>query len=156
MKEHFLDLIAYEQWANNAITYSLVKIEELPPKALSFMSHIIDAQITWLGRIKNIETNVRVWKDYSIEEISGKLNTSSSDLKDYVNSIRNEDLEKIIIYKNTKGESFQSSLEDILTHLIIHSSYHRGQIILLIKPVVPVLPYTDYIHYARTVRDHSA
>ncbi len=119
------------------------------------MSHIIDAQIVWLCRIKNIETNVRVWEDYSIEEISGKLNKSSSDLIGYVNGITNDDLKKIIAYKNTKGEKFKSSLEDILTHLIIHSTYHRGQIILLIKPFVSVLPYTDYIHYVRTVRDSS-
>ena len=155
MKDYFQKMFAYEQWANNDVTYALVKTEELPPKALSIMSHVIDAQIVWLCRIKKIETHVRVWEDYTIEEISGKLSKSSSDLIELVNGISNENLKKIIEYKNTKGEEFKSSLEDILTHLLIHSSYHRGQVVLLIKPHVSVLPYTDYIHYIRTVRDSS-
>ncbi len=155
MKNYFLNLFAYEQWANNIITYNLLKIEQLPPKALLLMSHIIDAQIVWLSRIKSITVNVRVWEEYSIEEISGKLNNSSSELADYVNSISDSDLEKTISYNNTKGENFESSLKDILTHMIVHSSYHRGQIILLIKPLVQEVPYTDYIHYARNVRANT-
>ncbi|MEO8663864.1 MAG: DinB family protein [Ignavibacteria bacterium] len=155
MEKYFLNLFGYEHWANNAITYALVKIEELPPKALSIMSHIVDAQIVWLSRIKSIDTHVRVWEDYTIEEISGKLEQSSTDLIGFLKSISGDDTKKIISYKNSKGEEFRSTLEDILTHLIIHSAYHRGQIILLIKPFVSVLPYTDYIHYVRAVRDSS-
>ncbi|MEP7146101.1 MAG: DinB family protein [bacterium] len=155
MKNYFLDLFTYEQWANNAVTYALVKTEELPQKALSIMSHIIDAQQTWLSRINNIQTDVRVWEDYSVEEISGKLNKSSSDFIEYIDGITDDDLKKNINYSDTKGESFKSSLDEILNHLIIHSSYHRGQIILLIKPFVSVLPYTDYIHFARKIRAGS-
>lgn len=115
------------------------------------MSHIIDAQILWLCRIKNTVSDISVWKTYSKSEISESLNNSGSDLKEFINNITDNDLDNVIDYTNTKGEKFKSTLKEILTHLLLHSAYHRGQIILLIKPLVASLPITDYIHFTRNV-----
>ncbi len=150
--KHFQNLFAYEAWANKEIAECLVNLDKLPEKGLSLMSHIIDANILWLCRIKNIVSVIAVWKSYPKSEILFELEKSSSDLIDYVSKISESSLEEIINYKNTKGESFNSSLIDILTHLAIHSAYHRGQIIILIKPFVTDLPYTDFIHYMRTIK----
>ena len=38
------------------------------------------------------------------------------------------DLDGMVVYRNTKGEEFASTLVDILTHVVIHGAYHRGQI----------------------------
>lgn len=145
------NLFEYESWANKEIADCLVKLDDPPEKAVSLMSHIINANILWLCRIKKKGSDITVWKIYPKSEIISEVNKSSSDLIEYVKNISGSDLEIIINYKNTKGESFTSSLNDILTHLIIHSSYHRGQITLLIKPFVKNLPVTDYIHYVRTI-----
>jgi uncharacterized damage-inducible protein DinB len=39
-----------------------------------------------------------------------------------------ESLAEGVGYRNTKGEFWTSTMGDILTHVIIHSAYHRGQI----------------------------
>ncbi len=36
----------------------------------------------------------------------------------------------------------------MLTHTVIHSAYHRGQIETLLRQAGSA-PYTDYIHYVR-------
>jgi uncharacterized damage-inducible protein DinB len=152
MKEYFMDLFEYEKWANNEIVNSLQTLSDEPEKAMSIMSHIINAQIRWLSRIKNIPPESEVWQSYSQSEIKDVLKKSSHDLSHFLNSISDSDLERKITYVNTKGDSFVSSLKEILTHLAVHSAYHRGQIIILIKPVVKTLPYTDYIYFARNIR----
>jgi uncharacterized damage-inducible protein DinB len=53
---------------------------------------------------------------------------------------------------NTKGEVFRSEVSEILLHLNVHASYHRGQIISLVKDKIDPLPNTDYIHYARKIK----
>ena len=67
----------------------------------------------------------------------------------FLNNLEDEELENSITYSNTNGQSFQSILKDILTHLINHGSYHRGQIIQLLKEERKKLPYTDYIVWVR-------
>lgn len=63
MKEYFINLFKYEAWANKEVSDCLISISEPPEKALSLMSHIINAQVIWLSRItgKTIDVN-SVWK----------------------------------------------------------------------------------------------
>lgn len=150
MKEYFINLFRYENWANKEVSDCLISLSEPPEKALSLMSHIINAQEVWLCRITGKATEVNsVWKTIPESEITSALNNSSAALKEYISGLSENDIERIIEYKNIKGEEFKSSLMDILTHLSFHSAYHRGQIILLIKPYVNDLPSTDYIKYVR-------
>lgn len=152
MKEYFINLFEYENWANKEIGNLLLTLSEPPEKAMSLMSHIINAQIVWLSRLKKVASDVKVWQLYSKSEISGALEKSSSDLSDFINNISESDIESVIEYANTKGEKFRSGVKDILTHMSIHSAYHRGQIIIEIKPFVQTVSYTDYIHYVRVIK----
>ncbi len=152
MKNHFIKLFQYENWANKEIAETMLGIESLPDKPLSLMSHIINARIIWLSRIKNEVSDLAVWKVYNKSEIADELIKSSSALTDFISSLPEDDFKKSIHYKNTKGENFNSALEDILIHMTHHSAYHRGQIVLLIKNLVTTLPYTDYIHFIRNVK----
>jgi uncharacterized damage-inducible protein DinB len=54
-----------------------------------------------------------------------------------------------VTYKNSKGESWTSTVQDILTHVVIHSAYHRGQIASLMRAAGGTPAYTDFIHAAR-------
>lgn len=150
MKEYFLNLIRYEIWANKKVAESLTGLDMPPEKALSLMSHIINAQEVWLCRITGKSYDINsVWKSLSKADIMSALNNSSNALSGLIDSISENDLEKFIEYTNTKGESFKSLVKDVLTHLSVHSAYHRGQVIILLKPVLNVLPSTDYIIFVR-------
>ncbi len=150
MTEYFVNLFRYESWANEEVSACLTKLDDPPEKAISLMSHIINAQDVWLCRITGKSYDVNsVWKTLSKSDIPAALSRSSSALCDYVNNLTEGDIEKTIEYTNIKGEGFKSILKDILTHLIIHSAYHRGQIVMLLKQDVKVLPATDYIKFVR-------
>jgi len=42
-----------------------------------------------------------------------------------------------------------SRVEDILTHVLFHSAYHRGQIALQMRASALEPAYTDFIHAVR-------
>ena len=50
---------------------------------------------------------------------------------------------------NSKGEPYTSSVEDILTHVVFHGAYHRGQIAAKMRESGLEPAYTDYIHAIR-------
>lgn len=58
---------------------------------------------------------------------------------------------RLIRYRNSNGEQFDNSIADILTHVINHSSYHRGQIFKMLRQKGEEPINTDYITYARSV-----
>ena len=60
-----------------------------------------------------------------------------------------ERLAERISYTNSKGERWTSTVEEILTHLVIHSAYHRGQIAADVRGAGQTPAYTDYIHAVR-------
>jgi uncharacterized damage-inducible protein DinB len=52
-------------------------------------------------------------------------------------------------YRNSKGEPWSSRVEDMLTHVLFHSAYHRGQIALQMRAAGNEPAYTDFIHAVR-------
>jgi len=67
----------------------------------------------------------------------------------YLQELTADGLEETVSYVNSKGEPWTSSVEDILTHLVLHSSYHRGQIAADTRASGHAPASTDYIHARR-------
>ena len=59
-------------------------------------------------------------------------------------------------YRNTKGDEYANSVLDILTHVVIHGAYHRGQIARIIGRAGGQSPNTDYIAFIRSVEPSEA
>ncbi|HYF39845.1 MAG TPA: DinB family protein, partial [Gemmatimonadales bacterium] len=84
--------------------------------------------------------------DLSLEECAKHLAQVSGEL---LESLDYEPLSEPISYINSKGERWSSTVEDILTHIVIHSAYHRGQIASDLRAEGHEPAYTDYIHAVR-------
>ena len=78
---------------------------------------------------------------------------SSDDLMQYVSSKNESFLSSTYAYKNMKGDPFEDRYEDTLFHIVNHGTYHRGQIIIMLREAgETTLPATDLIHYLRGVQ----
>lgn len=121
------------------------KGQEIPDKAFNLFNHLLNAHQIWNSRILN-EVPFGVWEIHPFENLE-KINESN-----FLNSLKileNSDLSQIISYRNSKGDLYQNKAEDILFHIINHSTYHRGQIALLFREsgVEPLI--SDYIFHKR-------
>jgi uncharacterized damage-inducible protein DinB len=54
-----------------------------------------------------------------------------------------------VSYRKSAGRDFRNSVRDIVIHVTMHGSYHRGQIARLVRAAGGEPPYTDYIQYRR-------
>jgi uncharacterized damage-inducible protein DinB len=52
-------------------------------------------------------------------------------------------------YRNSAGDEFDNAIEDILVHVAMHGSYHRGQITMLVRDAGAEPQPTDYIAFVR-------
>jgi uncharacterized damage-inducible protein DinB len=149
MKEHFVNLLKYDLWANTVIVDAFD--DEVPVKAVTLMSHIINACEIWTGRLKGKISEIHPWAPYEVLMLKQMLNKTNENLHNYISKVNNDMLFAGINYTNTKGEEFTSTPADILTHLFNHSTYHRGQIAVLLKEKHGTAPVTDFIHCARSM-----
>lgn len=147
MKNYYKSLFEHEHWANLKVLESFITIDNPPQKVMQLFSHIIAAQRVWLDRIKGGETQVKPWEEFSTEIMLELLEINYNEI---LKLIENENFEQLIRYTNSKGETFINTTSQIFTHLALHASYHRGQIVSLIKPFVEKVPATDYVLYVRS------
>lgn len=152
MKAQVLDLINYEKWALQKIIKSVSEIKWLEPddKIIVLISHILLAQQVWLQRLTKKEVIKSVWENLSIQEMEDVLIDNLNNFISYVDKISTDQLESELTYSNIKGDmTFTNTISEILSHLSIHSAYHRGQVVQLLKETGVPLPSTDYIVYCR-------
>lgn len=69
--------------------------------------------------------------------------------ENFIQTLDPTDFDQMISYQTSNGISFETALKDILTHLINHGTYHRGQIIQLLKEERAEVPSTDFILFVR-------
>ena len=112
------------------------------------MAHIIAAELLWLARLEGVPSPLPVWPDLSLTECEARFAELSSGLLRALTG-EAEALARPVAYTNSKGERWTSTVEDILTHVVIHSAYHRGQIASDLRGAGQEPAYTDYIHAVR-------
>jgi uncharacterized damage-inducible protein DinB len=112
------------------------------------MGHIIGAEYLWLSRIESRPAELAVWPDLPIAECGRRLHDLAERLMKTVGD-RSHCLSEDVAYTNSKGETWSSTVEDILIHVTIHSAYHRGQIASDLRAAGQEPAYTDYIHAIR-------
>ncbi len=146
MKDHFKQLFEHEYWANLKVLEAIMLAEKCPPKAIELFSHTIAAQRIWLDRIYGNTSEVKVWEVFDKEIMLELLEINFADI---LKTIDSQDINQLISYQNTKGEHYTRTISQILTHLPLHSTYHRGQIILVLKANLATVPATDFIYFVQ-------
>jgi uncharacterized damage-inducible protein DinB len=147
--EHYTRLFAYDDWANREVLVNLRAAHAPSPQVLRFIAHILSAQRLWLERLTGREQSLPVWPEFTLEQCEAQAADLALLWKNYLQAKREEDLAESIIYRNSKGESWSSRKDDVLMHVIMHSTHHRGQIASALRAAGLAPAYTDYIHGVR-------
>lgn len=151
MKKQFRDLLKYNEWANYRVLKSLEESGSEHQELLKLYSHILSAQIIWLNRIKELPTSpFPVWEEYKISELRTMTEESSDNWNDYMGEHKLETFEEMIFFTNSEGKKYENTIREIISHMVNHSSYHRGQIAARMRQLNLEPPVTDYIAYSRT------
>lgn len=124
------------------------------PSIAKTILHMWGAQNIWLKRLQG--ESLTTWPHQPDQDSKeGQLNglvQSAQNILDLVKSKDDTFLSSLYSYTNMKGEPFTDSVEETLFHVVNHSTYHRGQLITMLREAgVTNVPGTDLIHYLRTL-----
>jgi len=143
-------LLAYDAWANREALASLRAAENPPPKALRALAHLLGAGRLWLARLEGSAGRPpAVWPELSLDEAAAGIEELAEHWRAYASGLDEPALARTVSYTNSKGEPWTSTVEDIVTHVVIHGGYHRGQIASELRAAGFTPAYTDYIEAVR-------
>jgi len=146
MLSYYQKLFRYDRWANEQFLETMLR-EVPPPKALQLLAHVVAAEILWQSRLMGRPAPVPVWPSWNIDECRRHVEQLPALWKEFWSS--SPSLDDSIRYTNSKGEEWTSRIDDVIDHVLFHSTYHRGQIAAELRKAGANVPYTDYIHATR-------
>jgi uncharacterized damage-inducible protein DinB len=151
MTQDLKRLFAYDSWANRELATLLRKAPSPPPRAVELLAHIVAAQRVWWGRLHPDAEPSPVWPNLTVEQSATALEELEERWQKYFQVISEAELARPVTYTTSTGQSWTSKVGDILQHLAMHGSYHRGQIASYLRQAGVASPNTDFIRAVREV-----
>jgi uncharacterized damage-inducible protein DinB len=159
-KTYLLELADYNIWANDKLTNWLTQINSEQfeqPLVGSFKNiyettlHIVAAEQIWHERLQN---NVSEWLGLTFEGDKDLMleiwKRTANDLKQYIVDSSEEELMEKFAFTNREGTAFFMERYKALAHVFNHSTFHRGQLVTLLRQVgFTGVGTTDLINYYR-------
>src|SRR6266496_1138163 len=139
---YFKKLFSYDRWANAECFRALGGTAQQDNRAQRLLSHIVAAQMLWMDRIVRRNARAPVWPDWNLEECSKHWEQSAQEWREYVGTLDEDEARTTVAYQNSKGEHWESTVEDIVIHVANHGTYHRAQIAALLRAGGTTPPYT--------------
>jgi len=163
LTDQFLRLFEYEALCTPRVTDALRRADAAvresglaalaPPleRAIEIFAHIQAAKQLWLSRVSDLATFPEdgvfpVWALEKSERIATEMDKLWSA---FVARQTTQTLDAPVPYTSTEGVKYESTLSDILTHVVNHGTYHRGQIALLIAQSGSKPTPTDFVALTR-------
>ena len=144
---------AFNVWANATVLNRLDEVAatgpEIPAVVLRLFSHVLNAQAIWISRIGGTASPVKVWQEHDLATIHRLHQQTSEPLHQLMVQADETELQRLISYTNSLGNSYESMVHDILTHAVVHASYHRAQVATRLRDHGFEPVNSDFITYCR-------
>ena len=152
----------YNVWANKRIIEVLYALAEKQvdleiissfPSLRKTVYHTWSAEDIWLQRLQQVTEPVWLAGSYTGTfseacDCWGRCSEAFAELLD--RHADDNSLKEVIHYLDLKKNLHSTPVFDILHHVFNHSTYHRGQIVSILRQLgVQEIPGTDFIGYIR-------
>lgn len=153
-------LFDYDTWANELVFDAVATLsEETLRQDLSTshdsifgtLVHIVGAEEVWLSRWRG-EPGATLPDPSQIPSLAAlreRWGAARAGRDAFLESLDEATLDETIEITTLLGKSFRHSYRHMFQHVVNHSSYHRGQIVTLLRQVGAEPPATDLIKFHR-------
>ncbi len=158
------ELLAYTIWADRTILDALreVRQEDLVRETgaswgslLGTLVHILGAEKMWLSRFLGSPIPALPVADQYPDRLAVALAYEElwPELEFLLAALTEEQLEGDLTWVNSRGETHTRPFWKAVLHLANHSSYHRGQVVAMLRQLGYQPPATDFVYYTAEPRE---
>ena len=147
-------LYDYNRWANNClwpVLFQMTSEEFTRPVAGGHGSirhtlvHMLSAEWGWLDRCGGHERGAALTAD-DFPNVES-LREAWAWVRAFLVTLKDEDLHRVVAFKNSRGEMQSMALGELLQHAANHGVHQRGQVALLLRELGHVPGNFDLLMY---------
>ncbi len=152
-------LYEYDKWADLKLLEVIAAISKERYKkdlASSFggihgtLVHILSADKVWSARwTKSTPAFLKAEDFPTVEVVKKQWDAYHCEINNFVRGLTEEKLNGPFSYTDFKGNSYTHPLFQQMQHKVNHSTYHRGQIVTMLRQMGEKVVSTDMINYIR-------
>ncbi|MFZ5623227.1 MAG: DinB family protein [Gemmatimonadota bacterium] len=142
-------LFAHLAWADERTLEALQDTESPDPSWVDLFAHLLAAEHAWISRVKGETPKLPMWPSLTLKECDRLAHENRKRFQSLLHTLDARGLKRTVHYRNSAGAEFDNTVEDILLHVALHGSYHRGQIAAAMRRGGAVPLPTDYIAFVR-------
>lgn len=135
-------LLKYTALADQKIIEIFRQRPDAGDQAILLFSHILNAQHIWAHRMLYTIPQFERMQVHSHDRLSGISERNTEALRLIFDTLPSD---QEINYSNSDGSRFINTVEEILYHIVNHSTYHRGQVASQFRQNGLNPPVTDFI-----------
>ena len=149
--EHIKHLFEYDDWANRRTISAL----EVGPSVRSkrILAHLLITKQEYFERLSGKDsTGFDFWLDMTLEGSAWLVRSTHANYSRLLEGADDSILEQVARYKTSEGVPHENTYRELLTHVLLHSAIHRGNIVLKMREEGYEPPKIDYIIYLRETK----
>jgi len=118
--------------------------------------HILSANRVWLYRwMGKKPESLKIENFPAVEIVKKQWETYQCEINNFLQSLTEEKLNAPLQYSDMKGNTYSQPLYQQMQHKVNHSSYHRGQLVTMLRQLGTAVVSTDLIYYIRQKEIHD-
>jgi uncharacterized damage-inducible protein DinB len=149
--EHLRGLFAYNDWANRRVVVSVKKADS--PRSLEILAHLLITETEYYERLYGKDsTGFDFWPKLNAAECGELAQQNAERYEKLMRRFEEEGLDVRARYRTSEGVWQENTFRELLTHVVVHSAIHRGNIVVKLREEGFEPPKTDYIIYLRETK----
>jgi len=151
-------LYKYNDWANHRITSATRPLDNSAftrnlgnsfGSVRDTLAHIWWAEWIWLERWQGRSPRQAVvFSDFpNVDALEKRWTEVERNRQSFLERLTDDMLSRRIAYQNLADQRWEYSLGQMMQHLMNHSTYHRGQIVTMLRQLGAKSVSTDYLLY---------
>ncbi|MCU0241284.1 MAG: damage-inducible protein DinB [Vicinamibacteria bacterium] len=153
-------LLAYTLWANHRILRAAAQLSSEDFRrsigsshggVRGTFTHMLFIEWLWLERFKGLSPGERIEEsDFSdIIDLRNRWRVIEDHRSAWFGSLKDTDLREPVRYGNSAGKMIAAPLGLLVQHMVNHSTYHRGQVVTLLRFLGARPVATDFLVWDR-------
>ena len=153
-------LYRYNTWANSRVFDAVSGLDQEAftrdlgssyPSVRDTLVHLVSAEWIWLERWKGISPSTMIDEGEfaDIVELRDRWTVIEDHRESWFKALRPEALAANLKYRNVAGNEYEQPLWQLVQHVANHSTYHRGQIVLMLRQLGAKTVSTDLVLWDR-------
>jgi uncharacterized damage-inducible protein DinB len=165
--EDIRTLYAYNRWANHRVCRAVRLLDEREfvrdlrashSSVRSTLVHIMWGEWLWTQRWRG-ESPKQAFDptDFpSLPDVEARWDPVEREQEQFIEGLSDEHLQERVSYENLQGQRWKYTRGQMMQHVVNHSSYHRGQVAILLRQLGKTPNATDFLMFFDEVASTAA